>query len=344
MNSPASAYYHWPGLWVDSAPAWIQAPSLEDQDADVSVLADEVYREILAAGLRVRVLREGMFIFDFSEWEPGRPLHIDAEPDFDASASVALQRATLMNAHLACLHTAIAKVQNFSNRMMIVTPSEMISISSFEESWGGTGSDTRLSALTMSRFTSTYTPNLPPSFDWRLQFRSLAVKLETLQESFRLLNAIVDHDSEDMLDMVDLLARGCGSYQEHNYALCLVVEWTLCERLLQTIWQRYIEENRVREIEDMLTPFITKKRKEALGDSRNFSAAVVSEILSLTGQLPHDIYRRLTESRKARNDWVHRIVPVSREAALQSVRVAQDMLCLVSGIELEMPLNLSIHG
>src|SRR3712207_9315568 len=108
-----------------------------------------------------------MFIFDFSDWEPGRPLSSDDPADytFDESASVALRRAALMNARLACLHTAIARLQNFSHVMMVVTPHDIISIQSFEEPWGGAGSQSLAGELSMSSFPNTYNPYMPLDFE-----------------------------------------------------------------------------------------------------------------------------------------------------------------------------------
>lgn len=316
------------------------------QSIDVTVLADEVFRGELSIGVPVRVLREGMFIFDFSAWEPGRPLPVQDDPgDFDVIAAIALRRSTLMNAHLACLYTAIARLQDIAPQgTMVVTPSELITINSFEESWGGTGGDTRLSALSQARFASTYGVGLPPCFDWRLMFRFPTVEVPTLEESFRLLNTITNHSSESLLDTVDLYMRGCRAQQDHNYSLALVMMWTICEQLLQKLWRRYLNDNRQRELDGNKVPFVTRERKKALEDSRTFSASVVSEMLSLVGRLPLHLYKELTKARKTRNRWVHDLAPVSREAAQSSVKAAEQMLRFVEGVDLEIPLNLSLHG
>lgn len=346
MHSAVSAYYHWPTLWVGAAPDWYRNHSVREQGIDVRVLRDEVYRDTLAVGVPVRVLREGMFIFDFCDWEPGRPLSSDdpTDYDFDEVASIALRRATLMNAHLACLHTAIAKLQNFSHVMMVVTPSDIISIQSFEESWGGAGSHSLAGELSMSSFPTTYNPYMPPDSDWRLRFRGLTVELPTLRESFRLLNSITNNGSESLLDFIDLYARGGRAYQDHNYSLCLVTSWTICERLLYKTWERYLKDNRQKETEHGVVPFINRDRKKRLEDSRSFTASVVSEVLSLTERLPYDTYKELSEIRQARNRWVHDLEPVTRETALTAMRVTGEMLHLVEDIDLELPLNVSLHG
>jgi hypothetical protein len=121
--------------------------------------------------------------------------------------------------------------------------------------------------------------------------------------------------------------------------------WTIAERLLRTLWRRYVGENRQREIDGDTVNFIMGARRKALlEDTRTYSAAVVSEILSLTGQIPLELYREQAAARSARNNWVHDLKPVSREQAQASVKVAEQMLRLVENIDLEVPLSLHLHS
>ena len=284
-----------------------------------------------------------MFIFGFSDYPPGRALPSDPVPDFDASAAVAINRARIMNAHVACLHTAIVRLQNYSHEVMVLNPSDVISANSFEEGYGGSG-DPRVMELSLARFRSTYRENLPPIFDWRLRSRSLIVELDTVAESFRLLDVIIDHASTDALLLCDLFIRSCKAYEEHNYNLCLITAWAVTENLLQKLWVRYIEENRQREIDGEEVSFVSGARKKTLEDGRNFSASVISEVLSLNAHLPFHIYKDLTKTRKARNNWIHGLRSVSRESAYTSVEVVVQMLDLVEDIALEVALASRLHG
>jgi hypothetical protein len=353
MRSPAAAYYHWPPLWVGATPAWATYPPNEaEADIDIGGLRDEVYRSILSSGIRVRVLREGIFIFDFSSWEPGCPLPSEPFPGFETLASVALRRAAFMNAHLACLYTAIARLQTQASIPMVVTPSDLIGLNSFEDSSpslnpGGTSDFSLLAALyVLARFPSTYSPDILSSSSLRrLRFRVYAVEIETLKESFRLLDTIIARrDSEHLLDMVDLYLRGWRAYQDHNYSLCLMTMWTITEQLIQELWKRYIGDNRERDLGGDVVNFITGSRQKILTDSRSFTASVISEILSFTGRIPFELYQELTKARKARNDWVHDLNPVSHEAASGAAKVAEQMLRLVEDIDLEVPPQLHLHG
>ena len=54
------AYYLWPAIWVGKSAE--SAGGL----IDLSVAEDEMYRRSLTSGVVAKVLREGMFMFDFS--------------------------------------------------------------------------------------------------------------------------------------------------------------------------------------------------------------------------------------------------------------------------------------
>ena len=106
-NHDLVAYYHWPTVWVDSP------PPISDREADLGAISQVVYRENLAAGLGVQVLREGMFIFDFSGWPPGKAPDFSGPdiPEFHALRETTWKRVAILNTHLACLHTALRRVQ-----------------------------------------------------------------------------------------------------------------------------------------------------------------------------------------------------------------------------------------
>ena len=284
-----------------------------------------------------------MFIFGFTDYPPGRALPQEPLPDFDASAAVALNRTKVMNAHLSCLHTAVVKLQNFGHDPMVVNPSELLAIHCFEESWGG-ASDRRLIELSMARYISTYRNDLPTGLDWRISSRHLLVETSTLEESFRLLNKILNNESEVVLMLCDLYTRSHKAYNEHNYSLCLILAWSLSENLLQRLWKRFIEENRSTTINGEEVSLINADRKRALEDGGNFSASVISEVLSFSQWLPISTYKDLSATRRIRNNWIHNLAPVSRESASVSVRVAEQMLQLVEELSFEASLNLSLHG
>ena len=342
MISNAAAYYLWPTVWVGSRPPTSGA------NIDIRTLEDEVYRTTLKVGtsaISAKVLREGMFIFDFSNWSPGQalPSHDDTPTDFDAAAAVILQRVSVLNAHLACLYTALHRLQHFNHPKMVVSPGDIITLNSLDDTTRMGFGDMRVGALALTRYPSTYVQGLPTIFDWRVSMRSVLIEIDTVRESFQLLTAILQHPAPHILLLTDLYAHSCKAYENHEFALCLTIAWAITENLLRRLWERYIEANRHREIDNAKAIFISKKRKEKLTESRDFGASVISEFLSLKNNLPFPIYQKLDEVRQERNKWLHYLAPISRKIALQSVEVAGQMLNIAEGLNLEVPLVLSIQ-
>jgi hypothetical protein len=338
MTGNATAYYLWPAVWVGDA-----RPEPGAQ-LDVRTLAEEVRRRRLSSGVSVKVLREGMFIFDFSDWPPGRTPSGDVTADIEAWSRLTACRTQVLNAHLACLYTAMFRRHGWVVEKMLVTPADLIKLESLDGQ-DMAFNDNRVAWLALSRFPSTYAQHISPRFDLRLQSRGVLVHREAVEDSLELLATILEHENEDALLLVDLLARSCKTFEEGHHSVCLTESWTVTEKALNLMWSRFLDENRGRTVEvgGCSVPVIDKRRGEILEDHRSFTASVMAEVLCFANVLPHALYQGLSDVRKARNDWMHRLRAVSMQAARLSVRVAQEMLKVVEGIDLDVPLKPGLY-
>jgi hypothetical protein len=280
-----------------------------------------------------------MFAFGLSKRLSGqRPKD---ETPTEALIRTRAAKMPLLNAHLACLYTASGRLQALSPPKMIISPEAVIAMESFEED-GGTTMDERFGAMMLGRWHGAYLnlaypKDIPTNLDWRLS-RGITFEVDTVAESFRLFDEILLHPAPDTLVLVDLYARGCKAYEDANFDLCLITAWAVTEKLLHQLWERYLDDNRRKEIAGGTVTFVNTGRKKRLEDNRTFSAAVISEILSLVSYLPLPLYQDMTEVRRARNDWVHGLKPVSKETAAKAIRVAERILEQVHGISLAIPL------
>jgi len=127
-------YYLWPPFWVGEPPP----PSFPDPQIiiDVQDLEREVYSKSLQAGISVSVLRGGLFKFDLSNWPPGRS-DDSCLPGSVESYRFWRNRIMLMNAHLACLHSALWENQHLGSRKMVVSPWDVIQLQSLAGFVGG---------------------------------------------------------------------------------------------------------------------------------------------------------------------------------------------------------------
>jgi hypothetical protein len=102
--SRALGYYLWP-------PVWVGEPAFRGDNTtiDVSRLNDEVYRATLPSGVSAKVDRQGLFKFDFSQWEPYQVLlNGITQNDPREYMSIRLLQVQVLHAHLACFYSAVA--------------------------------------------------------------------------------------------------------------------------------------------------------------------------------------------------------------------------------------------
>jgi hypothetical protein len=230
------AYYLYPPAWIGSAP-----PSVGG-DLDLDLLKGVEYRGVLAVGIEIMVLREGLFMFDFANWPPAQD-PIGQPSDFEHAGRAILRRVQVMNGHLACLYSALSDIAAFGNLKMYVRPADRISMQSFDLEGGMGFGDPRVAGLATSRFRSTY--SFLPAFDSRIATRYV-MESEVIEQSMARLDALLDRPIEIGLALVDLVLLACRALEDHNYALSLLTSWVVCERLLSTRWDEYIAANRER--------------------------------------------------------------------------------------------------
>jgi hypothetical protein len=342
-RAEAASYYVWPLVWLGAPPDDLHSrvePGEAPPDVDVRQLAEVVAEAELPGAIRARAYRDGMFMFDFSQWAP----FVGDLPgaDFDELAALVLRRVGLMNAHLACFYTSVAKVENRGLEVTALTPSLILPTNSFDEPEGVGLPDARVGWIHMARYESQYNPSSFKQIDSRLSMR-IPIELAAVEDSFRRLGELLDHNaSERVIALADLLTRSGAAYSAHDYNVALVTAWTLSESLLQELWLRYLEENRERTLDTEIVSFINRDRLDFL-TGRDMTARLVSEVLSLVDRLPFTLYPGLNAARSARNKWVHDLSPVSHQTAATAIETAEQMLAHVDGVELLLPKGLGLQ-
>jgi hypothetical protein len=331
LRHAVEAYYLSPPIWVGEPPA------RNGVDVDLSVLGDEVYSRTLTEGTEVRVVREGLFMFDFAGWLRERESPSDTR-NFDVLAEAILGRVQVLNTHLACLYSTISKRDNRAVEKMFVRPADRIVMTNLDDAKGSMGFGNPVtSQLALSRFRSTYSG--PPLFDWRMSART-SVSVGAIDDSVAALEAVLKLPPETGLALVPLLLLACRALEDHDYAMSLLTSWVVAERLFAIEWQEYLRANRIRDA----ISFIDRARLTRLEDTRTFTAGVIAEVLSLVGVLDRNTYRTSVRVRKARNDWVHELQPISRQLALEALALGQELLRSNSGVDLDLAPVLSLHG
>jgi hypothetical protein len=323
------AYYHWPGIWVGDAPRREANAPLGGENFVLADLQEEVFADEID-GLQIRVLREGRFLFDFSNW----PEYSDPpnEHQFDEQTAIAVRRAELLNSHVLCLHVALSRLQRFALQKPVVSPLEFISYEALDPGASHGWIDQRLSPLALANSIASYNQLSPNVDDWRLSNRAI-ISLETVSEGVKILEEVVSHGALPTLAIGDLYLRSAAFFEAHDYNLALVGSWAIIETLLQTQLMQYLDANRTREIEGAEVTFLNADRRARLASGRDYTASIISETLSLVGSLRHEMYLELDKVRKDRNRFLHELTAVSRAAADRALTVAEGMLVEVAGLK-----------
>jgi hypothetical protein len=78
-RAEAAGYYLWPLAWIGSPPTGVKAgadPGENPTTFDYAEMRHAVVEAELGHGLRARAFRDGLFVFDFSQWAPYLPEHL----------------------------------------------------------------------------------------------------------------------------------------------------------------------------------------------------------------------------------------------------------------------------
>jgi len=315
------AHYLWPPRWVD-VPDWKKGPTPES-------LGDVIVEAELPGGVRARAFRDGMIAFVLGGLAPSY------QDDFSQWFGIGVR---LMNAHLACLHTALGPGLPF--KTAVVTPWTTMQVTfetgSFaamtDASSGGT-----LLALHKAR-----TASLIGADDWRFQrWSSVALNGESVRRSFELLHDLLDRPASERdrgLLRAELLLRARAAQLDVDYTGALTNAWTAMEGLLGDLLGRYLDENEdrpaIKDASGNSVKFIDGKRRKFF-EGAEMTVRHVVEMLSLLDLLPFPVYRAARRGARARNDWLHKERPPSEQDAAAVLSASGELFEMVEGVPLK---------
>lgn len=323
-------YFIEPLVWVGHPPAGIEPAKPATSDVDFDAFQDVlVQRDLLNGNLKCRVERDGLVVFDFGT----------VAPTSDGDGRDHLQRRVeIANAHQACLCDALHRDESrVRSGLVAVTPHSFLHLSGRNKPGGGailprTPSG---SGAFLARFEALHPEH---GIDLRLM-RIETVPTQAMEASLGLLDIILEK-GDQIVGLVDLMLRAAAAYTDHNFSLSLIQSWAVSEALVRRAWAHYVDANREREINGSNKTFINAERKQWLTESRDITASVMIEMLSLTSAISLDVYERLNKVRRARNRWLHNLIQPPATEAQNALAVTSTLLSAVEGIDISIPLSL----
>jgi len=342
LASKNLSYFQMPPAWIGPTP---NATELANPKKGLDIV---VCDRTFSVGVRICAHRDGVFQFDFRGWPEGCPIDIPSytaernkpvPPHITALQAKAAQHrhkcAVVMNAHLACMSTALSKVQRHGVWIrQVITPS-----SYFTTDWVNGVRQLRGVVATYDPVLAYVAANVGFQQDICKERTRVPIHIETVKYSFDLLESILTSPLADLLLMTQLLYVAAVNYAQHDFPTALTLAWTVCEKLLRIRWDAYIEEKSYASTgTDQRTKLINSDRRKTLA-GLDYTASVMSEVLALAGKLNHETYLRLTKARRGRNGWLHDFTPISDRTAAECVQTAQTFLQEASGVELLISLS-----
>jgi hypothetical protein len=149
---------------------------------------------------------------------------------------------------------------------------------------------------------------------------------EEICEGVRLLSSARGSDIDETiaLDIFSLLYTAAYNIEQHDYDSGLAVCWVITERCQNVLWNRFIEIG----YKDINANTVVDTKRRELLTSRDFTAAIKSQILSFAGVYTDDVLVRLNTARKDRNALVHNLKRANVQQALEAMVVANEVLSL----------------
>jgi hypothetical protein len=168
---------------------------------------------------------------------------LDRGESFPDEVMIVMRRTALANAHVACLHTALARPGPSLN-VTASDPGTMLPVMRWDAPLEFHLAPMFLAGTFDARDVATY-GGRPPHDDYRLQRPVIAVA--TLDESFRLLSELLGSDSSDpLLALADLLTRSAAAFGRYDVSVSLVLAWAMIETMINDLWERFIDQTEAR--------------------------------------------------------------------------------------------------
>ena len=167
--------------------------------------------------------------------------------------------------------------------------------------------------------------------------RSDNIEIETLDHSLDILHKFHAAIGPASLDILSLTYTSCAQYARHQFSSAHLIAWAAIEALLNVIWA-----NLQADI-DVSAGGHTKmnRHRKKLLAGRDYTASVVSQILSICGKIDDETLERLDEARRKRNAFAHTLTPIGADDAGKAIRLATDMITNIVGMRVTSQLGLA---
>ena len=137
------------------------------------------------------------------------------------------------------------------------------------------------------------------------------------------------------ITLLALLQKAALHFTNHEFPSSLILSWTIAEALVNQFFLKLIS-----NLESAKKTIFNGIRKELLA-GRDYTASVMSQMLSFNGVITDQMLDILNTSRKKRNDFAHKLDDVEWEDASAALNLAAQMISKKAGFQLAVPISFS---
>jgi hypothetical protein len=317
-DSNCAGFYHWPPIWIGANTDKIDAACSADPNT-------EVFASTMSCGVKAKVSPKGVFVFDFRNW----PLGV-ATSTAEWEAPV-LARMRFMNLWLTCFYSAEFRITRTTMEKMFIDLSSYAFARELDLNPYRFGCDVRQAAVIHEN---------EKQHQQRRPWHTL-VTLDVLSDAFKLTDTALADEANDAATLGELLLHAFELHDSGKCEASHISAWTVAERCLNQMWRSHLDDAETRfstSIGDPDEKFINSTRMQKL-TGRDFTASIVSEILSLNGLLPFEQYKLTVNVRQTRNDWLHKLRSINRDDSAKAINLARFMLQHSGVLDVEIPFH-----
>ena len=305
--------------WVDAAPKTAYERS------------DVVWSAVGPQDVPILALRDGFVVFEFQRSErysggevPAFALPADRKiPDNVIQAEnlrleLTYSRIKYVNAFLCCIYSSYSIVQKLGLSVQeSINPENYLLAEKIDDKW-------KISLSSIKKISYPET-------------RTFITEKNTFENA--IINFLDCHRclGENTNEILSIIYISCDQYRSHQFSSAHLIAWTAIESLLNGKWSNLIDEI---DIEMGGFTSINRQRRDLL-NGRDFSASVVSQILSICQKIDDETLERANQIRRKRNSFAHNLEKISSDDAVSAIRLATDIISNTINSKFTSQINLS---
>ena len=321
-------------LYFGSPQTW---PEDERAKKNPLIRHDIAWQRVSSRGVPVLMRRDGFLIFCFDqspayrggavpayEIEPGRKIPAQvakAERDRDA---LMYRRMEYANAFLLALTSAVSTVHKMGTAVQEpVDPWNYLRAEQTDQQWNVTTANTRYQLL----------------FD---EERPLVMDVAAFDDAVSVMDACEAAFGDEATLLLSMTYTACHQYGRHQFSSAHLIAWCVAESLVHLIWKQLLNKSKLSPDKKSGHTAINKDRWDQL-TGRDFTASIITQMLSLSNRIDDELLTALDKARKARNTFAHKLAPITSDEGGKAIRLAADLITRLCGRRVTSQLSYSSY-